>query len=115
MSAGLDPGGSVRLLLTTCPDEGTARGIARTLVEERLIACGNVLPGISSIYRWRGTIEEAAECLLLMKAPAERLDAVAERLHALHPYDVPELLVLDVERGAGPYLRWVVEETTGDA
>jgi periplasmic divalent cation tolerance protein len=114
MSGALEPGGSVRLVLTTCPDESTARRIARTLVEERLIACGNVIPDLSSIYRWRGVIEETGECLLLMKAPAERLAALAERLPALHPYEVPELLVLDVERGAGHYLRWVLEETSGD-
>jgi periplasmic divalent cation tolerance protein len=112
MSGALEPGGSVRLALTTCPDESTARRIARTLVEERLIACGNVVPDLTSIYRWQGVIEETGECLLLMKTPAGRLGALAERLAALHPYEMPELLVLGVEQGAGTYLRWVLEETT---
>lgn len=111
MSAELEAGGSVRLVLTTCPDEATARRIARALVEERLIACGNVVPGLTSIYRWRGVIEEAGECLLLMKAPLEKLAALAERFGALHPYEVPELLVLEIESGAGSYLGWVLEET----
>ena len=113
MTAALEPGGEVRLVFTTCPDEATARRIARTLVEERLAACGNVVPGLASIYRWRGAIEEAGECLLLLKAPTEGLGALARRLETLHPYEVPEILVLEVERGAGAYLRWVLEETRG--
>jgi periplasmic divalent cation tolerance protein len=111
MSGQLEAGDPVRLVLTTCPDEATARRIARALVEARLIACGNVVPGLTSIYRWRGAIEEAGECLLLMKAPLEKLAALAERMGALHPYEVPELLVLEVESGAGSYLAWVLEET----
>lgn len=102
---------SVLLAYSACPDAATAERIARALVEERLIACGNVVPGLTSIYRWRGAIEEAAECLLLMKAPLEKLAALAERIGALHPYEVPEVLVLEVESGAGAYLGWVLEET----
>lgn len=110
----LDPGGEVRLAVTTCPDGATAERIARALVEERSIACGNLVPGLTSIYRWEGSVETAGEVLLLMKTTASRLDGLARRLDELHPYDVPELLVLDVESGASAYLRWVVEETGGE-
>lgn len=106
-----EPGGEVRLVFVTCPDRPVAESIARALVEERLAACGNVIPGLVSIYRWEGAVETDAECLLLLKTRARLLDALSERLHDLHPYDVPELLAVDVERGAPAYLRWVVEET----
>lgn len=115
MSAALESGAGVRLVLTTCPDEDVARGVARALVEEKLAACGNVVPGITSIYRWKGAVEEAGEWLVLLKTAASRAEALAARLEELHPYDVPEILVLEVERGAGAYLRWVLEETTGEA
>ena len=115
----------VRVVLTTCPDEETARRIARTLVEERLAACGNVVPGVASVYRWEGAIETAAECLLILKTRDDRVPALAARLGVLHPYDVPEMLALPVAAGAGPYVRWVlaeagretpaVEETSGEA
>ncbi len=110
-SAELESGAAVRLLLTTCPDRETARALARALVEERLVACGNVVPDVLSVFRWKGAVQEAGECLLLLKAPADGVDAAAGRLAELHPYEVPELLVLAVERGAGSYLRWVLEET----
>jgi periplasmic divalent cation tolerance protein len=111
MTGRLAPGDPVWLVLTTCPDLETGRAIARALVEERLAACGNVLPGVTSVYWWREAIESAAECLVLLKTRGDRLETLAERLKALHPYDVPELLALPVARGAPDYLRWVVEET----
>lgn len=106
--------GEVRMAITTCPDADLAASIARTLVEERWIACGNVVGSVTSIYRWRGAVETAGEALLVMKTTAARVDGLADRLIELHPYDVPELLVVDVERGAPEYLRWVVEETGGE-
>lgn len=105
----------VTLVLTTCPDADTARTITRTLVEERLIACGNVVPGLTSIYRWRGEIETAAECLVLMKTRSDRVEPLARRLAELHPYEVPEMLAVPVARGAPDYLRWVVEESSAPA
>lgn len=107
----VEPAGGVRVVLTTCPDPATADRIARTLVQERLAACGNVVPGVTSIYRWEGRIETAGECLLILKTRAERLAALAARLDEIHPYDVPEVLALPVEAGATAYLRWVREET----
>ena len=111
MSEELVAGGEVRLVLTTCPDEATARAISRALVEERLAACGNVVPNVTSIYRWKGAIEEAGEVLLLLKIPADGVPSAAVRLRELHPYELPEVLVLEIEAGSAEYLRWVVQET----
>ena len=101
----------VYVALSTCPDEPTAREIAGTLVEERLAACVNIVPGLTSIYRWEGAIESDSECLLILKTGADQLDTLASRLAALHPYDVPEFLAFPAERGAVPYMTWVLEET----
>lgn len=103
----------MQVVFTTCPDAGSARALSGTLVAERLVACGNIVPGLTSVYRWKGEIREDREVLLILKTRAERLDALTDRLSELHPYDVPELLALPVDRGAEPYLRWVVEETEG--
>ena len=100
--------GAVRVLVTTAPDEATAARLARTLVEEKLAACVNVIPGVRSTYRWEGAVEEAAECLLVLKTTADAADAATARLVALHPYDVPEALLFTPQAGAADYLAWVV-------
>ena len=109
--SGLVGGNGVRLVLTTCPDEATAETISQTLVEEGLAACGNIVSGLTSIYRWKGAVERADEWLVLLKTSAARLESLASRLRELHPYEVPELLVLDVALGDSDYLGWVVAET----
>ena len=101
---------SVLLALTTAPDGETAGRIARALVEERLAACVNRLPGVASTYRWRGMLQEDAEVLLLIKTTRARLPALEARLGELHPYEVPELIALDVAAGLAPYLAWVESE-----
>lgn len=101
----------VKVALITGPDPAVVRGIVRVLVEERLIACGNLVEGATSIYRWQGAVEEAAECLGILKTTAERVPAIERRLAELHPYDVPEFLVLPVESGSPDYLAWVREST----
>ena len=98
-------------VLVSAPDAETARRIGRTLVEERLAACVNVVPGVSSIYRWRGAVEEAAEVLLVVKTRAERADALAARVRTLHPYELPEVVVLPVRGGSRAYLQWVAAES----
>jgi periplasmic divalent cation tolerance protein len=108
-----DGGGALRVVLMTAPDADTGRRIARALVDERLIACANVLPGVTSIYRWQGAVEEAAEVLVVMKTPAALVPRLFERAAALHPYEVPELLALPVGHGLPAYCRWVMEETDG--
>jgi periplasmic divalent cation tolerance protein len=95
------------LVLTTLPDGFDAEALARTLVEEHLAACVNVLPAMTSVYRWQGQIESAAERQLLMKTARGRVDALRTRVAALHPYDVPEFLVLDVADGSEVYLTWL--------
>lgn len=100
----------VAVVLVTSPDEEKAAAIARTLVEEQLIACANLVPKVRSIYRWQGAVHDEAEVLLVMKTRAERFEALRERVKALHPYSVPEVLRLDVGAGHQPYLDWVLAE-----
>ncbi len=96
----------------TAPDPEVAAGIARTLVSERLAACGNVIPGLTSIYRWEGVVQEDPETLLVLKTPRERVAALIRRIGELHPYDVPEVLSLPVEEGLPAYLSWVESEAS---
>ena len=97
----------VRVVLVTCPSTDTAAAVARTLVEEGLAACGNVLPGLRSIYRWEGKVHDEPEVLLVLKTTAPRFEALRARVVALHPYEVPEVLSLAVDAGHAPYLAWV--------
>lgn len=100
----------VAVVLVTAPDEEKAAAIARTLVEEQLIACANLVPRVRSIYRWQGQVHDEAEVLMVMKTRAERFEALRARVQALHPYSVPEVLRLDVGAGHQPYLDWVLAE-----
>lgn len=96
-----------RVVLTTAPDRETAERLGRLLVAERLVACANVVDGITSIYRWEGDVERDPETLVIFKTTGERVDAVVGRVAELHPYDVPEVIALPVVGGHGPYLTWV--------
>jgi periplasmic divalent cation tolerance protein len=95
------------VVLVTVPSPEAGADIARALVEEGLAACGNVLPGVRSIYRWAGQIHDDAEALVLLKTERRLVQALKDRLPTLHPYQVPELLVLPVEDGLAPYLAWI--------
>jgi periplasmic divalent cation tolerance protein len=99
------------VVLVTAGSRKTADTIARALVAERLAACVSVLPGIRSIYRWRGGVADDAEWLLLIKTRRSRFAALAARVHALHPYDVPEVVALEIVEGSVPYLQWLFGET----
>ena len=101
----------VRVVLVTAPDAETGAGIARALVEEHLIACANLVPGIRSIYRWEGQIADEPEVLLVLKTRASRLSALAARVKALHPYALPEVVALPVVDGSEAYLDWVLAES----
>lgn len=101
----------VLLVLTNCPDTAVAERIARALVENRLAACVNQLPPVTSTYRWQGAVESAVEVTLLIKCTRERYPAVEEAIRQLHPYRVPEILAVPIVAGFGPYLRWVDDET----
>jgi len=99
------------LAVTTAPSEDEGRRIVRALLERRIIACGNVLAPATSIYRWKGAIEEAREVVVLMKTRAAQVPALEAALPALHPYEVPELIVVPVTGGHAPYLDWLRSET----
>lgn len=103
-----------RLVLCTCPDPASAERIATVLVEERLAACASLLPGIRSVYRWQGAVERAEETQLLVKTAADRLDALVARLHSLHPYELPEIIAVDIIGGLRPYLAWIIDETRAE-
>ncbi len=101
------------MVLTTFGSVDDAARVARALLEQRLVACVNLLPSVQSLYWWQGAIEEASEVLAVMKTRPERLPELEAAIGALHPYANPELLALAVTRGAPPYLQWVVAETGG--
>lgn len=97
----------VLVVLTTWPDAEKARAAARTLVEEKLAACANIMPGVESIFRWEGKVETSAEVMMVLKTTIARYQAMETRILALHPYEVPEIVVLRVTDGLPKYLRWV--------
>ena len=99
------------VVLVTTPTPERAAELARALVEERLAACGNVVPGLRSIYRWEGKVEDESEALLLLKTTRARFEALRERVLALHPYAVPEVIALPVVAASEPYLAWIAGET----
>jgi periplasmic divalent cation tolerance protein len=101
---------AVRLVLCTAPDEPATRELVKTLVAERLVACGNIIR-VNSIYRWQGAIEEAGEALIIFKTTDDAWPRLKERVAQLHPYDVPELLLIGLDDGHAPYLNWVEEST----
>jgi periplasmic divalent cation tolerance protein len=99
------------LVSCACPDRDVADALARELVERRLAACVQVLPGVTSTYRWQGAIERADEVLLLAKTWDDRLDALVATLRARHPYEVPEIMAIPAAGGSAAYLDWVRAET----
>ncbi|KAF1687216.1 divalent-cation tolerance protein CutA [Pseudoxanthomonas broegbernensis] len=101
----------VHLVLCSCPDRPSAETLAETLVQERLAACASVLPGLRSVYRWEGRIERAEEALLLIKTEASRVPRLMERVRALHPYELPEILTVEAAGGLPAYLAWVAAQT----
>ena len=99
------------LVITNCPDEASANANALAVVEARLAACVNILPRVQSVYRWQGTVESATEIPLLIKATAASYPALENAIRERHPYKVPEIIALPVDRGLPEYLNWVAAET----
>jgi periplasmic divalent cation tolerance protein len=99
------------IVLTTFPADGNVEQFASTLVEERLAACVNILPAMQSVYRWKGAVEKAGERQLIIKTTARRLRELKKRLPALHPYEVPELLIVLADSGGRDYLSWLSAST----
>lgn len=102
------------VLVTASSPEEAAR-VAHALVDEKLAACVNVVPGLRSIYRWQGRVEHAEEVLLIIKTGRHVLTALTERVRALHSYTVPEVIALPVVVGAAPYLEWLAGEVRAEA
>jgi periplasmic divalent cation tolerance protein len=102
---------SARIVFCTCADSETASRLARALVDERLAACVNAIPGVVSTYRWNGAIHTDNEVLLLIKTTADRLDTMQARLLELHTYEIPEVLAIEPASSSAPYLAWLDRET----
>jgi periplasmic divalent cation tolerance protein len=102
-------GAAARLVWITAPDAQVALRLARGLVEERLAACAQVLPGMTSVYRWQGQVHEEAEVLLVAKTTAARLPELEAWLREAHPYDTPECLALAPQRVEARYLAWLAD------
>ncbi|MDX2085366.1 MAG: divalent-cation tolerance protein CutA [Candidatus Melainabacteria bacterium] len=101
-----------RLVFVTCPCEEEAQTLAKKLVEQKRVACANLIPGIQSIYWWEGAVQEASEWLLILKTTVEQLPALLQWLPNEHSYSVPEVIALPITEGHPPYLRWITESTT---
>lgn len=102
------------LVLTNVPDADVARAIASKLVEERLAACVNCLPGVTSFYRWQGAIEEASEITLLIKTRQGCYADAEALIQKLHPYDLPEIIGIPIRQGLPAYLQWIEQDTQKD-
>ena len=100
---------TLRLILTTFGNEESASVVVRQLLEDRLIACGTLIPGVRSLYRWQGRIEESGEVAVLLKMEAEAAPRCMERITELHPYEVPEIILIDPEAVSAPYGDWARE------
>jgi periplasmic divalent cation tolerance protein len=96
----------------TVPDPQTAQRIAQAVVHEGLAACVNLLPGVTSVYRWQGELQESVELLLIIKTRRERYEVLEARIKELHPYEVPEIIAHKIEVGLGSYLEWIAQSTT---
>ncbi|MGD2119820.1 MAG: divalent-cation tolerance protein CutA [Chromatiales bacterium] len=100
------------IIYCTCPDIATAEKISRQLVEAKLAACVNMLPGVTSIYAWQGKIEQSAEVLLLIKSVQERFVQISALIEDIHPYELPELIAVSIMDGLPGYLDWIKQCTT---
>lgn len=100
------------IVFVTCGSASEARKIARALVEQRLAACGNIVPRVHSIYRWKGKVESGGESLIVFKTSRRRFPALRRAVERLHSYDTPEIIALPIAAGSRKYLAWVAESLT---
>lgn len=110
-----DGASAARVVLVTVPDAVAGESLVRQLVQEEVVACGTILPGATSVYRWEGRVEQEREALIVFKTTASGADRLVRRVPELHPYDVPEVLVLPVEAGHVPYLSWISENVVDES
>ncbi len=99
------------ILYCTCPDDGVAATIARHIVECGLAGCVNRVPGLTSVYKWEGELKTGTEVLLLIKTAGDRVEALTAELLRIHPYELPEIIVVPVTGGHQPYLDWIRQST----
>ena len=99
------------VIFITAPSTDEAETIGRTLVEEKLAACANIVPGVNSIYRWKGKIESSKEALMIVKSRSSLLDRIIARVKELHSYSVPEIIAMPIAGGSSDYLNWIEEST----
>jgi len=102
---------SALLVLTNLPERAAAEALAAQLVERRLAACVNILAACRSVYRWHGEVQHEEEYPMLIKTTLERYPALEQAIRAGHPYELPEIVAVRLERGLPEYLRWIAEET----
>ena len=95
----------------TVPDADTAERIANAVVESKSAACASIVPGLTSVYRWKGEICLSSELLLIMKTTAERYKTLERQIRSLHPYEVPEIVAVEIAEGSADYLSWIDEST----
>jgi periplasmic divalent cation tolerance protein len=99
------------IVYVTCPDFALAQRIGRSVVEERIAACANILPGMNTVYRWEGKIEIGQETVLFVKTTAEQFERVAAHIRAAHPYQCPCIIALPVSHGTPDYISWIVQNS----
>jgi len=99
------------IILTTLPDEAIARSLAQELIKNQMAACVNIMPRMSSIYSWKGKIEEGQEHLLMIKTRAERYSAIEQAIRAQHPYELPEIIATPISHGLPEYMNWIDENS----
>ena len=102
----------LQVVLCTVPDRENAERIAETLVAEQLAACVNIIPGITSVYRWQGAVEKGEELLLFIKTRQDAYSALEQRIRALHPYELPEIIAVPIQTGQKDYIRWIESNIT---
>lgn len=103
------------VILVTAPDREVAGTIGRSLVEASLVACATLLPGATSIYRWENTVHEDTEVQMILKATRGKFDDIVSKIRGIHPYDVPEIIMLPITGATASYLAWIDEVAGEDA
>lgn len=101
----------VSVVLTTTPDARSARRLSELLIRNKAAACVSVLPGVTSVYRWKGMVERSRECLLVIKTDSKEYPRLEKTLRAIHPYETPEIVELPARRGLRSYVDWVRQST----
>lgn len=99
------------LVLSTCPDAKCAQTIAHALVERRYAACVNIVPGVQSVYRWKGVVESSDELLLIIKSSTDRYTDIENLIRELHPYELPEVIAVPIDTGLAGFLSWIGAES----